>query len=459
MTPPNDAPPQDVLHHPSDWPAHPAIEPHEPRNLVLLAVHQIVLRVGWLFKTESVIVPAFVDQVAGQAWIRGCLPMLSRLGQGVPPLFSANYLKALRWKKGGLAVLATAMGLPFLALSVAWFAMGGDKAGWMPGLFLALYFVFFVLYGLYLVSFGTVQGKLIRPARRGRLIVLSTFWGAIPATLIALWLMPGWLKPTPSCWGHQFGFVAACFFLSGLMALMCREPRDAPRGRDDKQRGSLADTLGVLRTDSNLRRLVLIAILFASGLIIYPHYQALGRTQALPQTECELAGVNPMVWWVVTQNVAVAIFSLLVGPLADRCGYRLVVRLLIFGSAVAPAVAVSLARLPNGVGADWFWLVYVPLGITPLVPRTLLNYALEICEPAAHARYQSIVTLSIAIPFVLSPLAGWLIDVVNYESVFLLMILLVFLSGCLTFCLDEPRQRGQGGVHRDEGQAAVDLDG
>jgi hypothetical protein len=81
------------------------------------------------------------------------------------------------------------------------------------------------------------------------------------------------------------------------------------------------------------------------------------------------------------------------------------------------------------------------LGVTPLVPRTLLNYALEMCEPAAHARYQSVVTLSVAIPFALSPLAGWLIDVVDYESVFLLMIVLVLLSGCLTFRLGEPRDR------------------
>jgi hypothetical protein len=412
------------------------MESRQPRNLWLLALHQIVFRLGWVFKTESVIMPAFLDQVAGAGWIRGLLPVLSRLGQGVPPLFSANYLRALPRKKRALALLAVAMGLPFLALSIAWFAIGRGTGGWMPGVFLTLYFTFFVLYGLYLVSFGTVQGKLIRPSRRGYLIALSTFWGAIPATIIALWLMPGWLNEDAPQWGAVFVFVGVCFSVSGLIAALLFEVDDQSRAPAAEAPGALADTLRVFREDANLRRLVWVAVLFASGLIVFPHYQALARAKL------GLSGVHLMVW-VVTQNAAVAIFSLFVGPLADRRGYRLVLRLLVFGSAIAPAFAVAMTRLPGRWGGDLFWLVYVPMGIAPLVPRTLLNYALEICDPPAHARYQSVVTLGVATPFVLSPVAGWLIDVVGFESVFLSMVVLTLAGGCLTFWLDEPRQHVQ----------------
>jgi len=449
MTPSDELPPQDALPHSPDWPEHPEIESRETRNLLLLALHQIVLRVGWIFKTESVIMPAFLDQVAGAGWIRGLLPVLGRLGQGVPPLFAANYLRALPRKRRALAALATAMGLPFLGLAIAWFVIGSENGGWMPALFLSLYFLFFVLYGLYLVSFGTVQGKLIRPTRRGQLITLSTFWGAIPATLIAVWLMPDWLDAPSPCWGAIFTFVGVCFCLSGLLALLLVEVRNGTADYPTKQPGTLAESLHVLRADADLRRLLGVAILFASSLVILPHYQALARARL------GLSGVDLMVW-VVTQNAAVAIFSLFVGPLADRRGYRMVLRLLVFGSGVAPAFAIALTRLPNGWGAGLFWLVYVPLGVTPLVPRTLLNYALEICEPAAHARYQSIVTLGIALPFLLSPLAGWLIDVVGFESVFLFMILLALASGCLTFRLNEPRHRPQGA---DAQTLAGELDG
>lgn len=435
MSPPSVfPPPHDGPHHPPDWPAHPAIERHESRNLLLLAAHQIVLRLGWIFKTESVIMPAFLDAVTGGSGLmRGCLLALNRLGQGVPPIFSANFLKGMRRKKPALVAFTTLMSLPFLAMSLAWFAVGGQQRVLMSVLFLAMYFTFFVLYGLYLVSFGTVQGKLIRPTRRGHLIVLSTFWGAVPATLVAVWLMPDWLEAPGPRWGYIFGFVGVCFFLSGLTALMFFEPGGDAAERPIKQPGSLAETLRVLRHDSNLRRLVLVAILFAGGLMVFPHYQALART------ELGLSGRHLMVW-VVTQNVAVAVFSLFVGPLADRHGYRLTLRILIFGSAIAPAFLISLTLVPNAMGAKLFWLVYVALGITPLVLRALLNYALEICEPAAHPRYQSIVTLGVVVPFLFSPVVGWLVDKVRFEWVFMVAILLVLLSGLLTFRLDEPRR-------------------
>jgi hypothetical protein len=332
-------------------------------------------------------------------------------------------------------------------MSAAWCTIGGGQRVWMSGLFLAMYFAFFVLYGLYLVSFGTVQGKLIRPDRRGYLILLSTFWGAVPATLFALWLMPDWLESTASGatlssptteaisphWGHIFAFVAVSFFLAGLIALGLFEPDAGASQRTVRQAGSLAESIRVLREDANLRRLVWVAILFGSGLIVIPHYQAYAREKL------GLAGIHLMVW-VVTQNAAVAVFSLLAGPLADRRGYRLTMRLLIFASALAPALAVVLPQLPKEVGAKLFWLVYVLLGVMPLVPRALLNYALEICAPEAHPRYQSIVSLAIAAPFVVSPAVGWLVDKVAL-GVFLSTALLTLLGGFLTFRLGEPRHR------------------
>ena len=35
--------------------------PHEKRNLVVFALNQIVMRFGWMFKSESVVIPAFID--------------------------------------------------------------------------------------------------------------------------------------------------------------------------------------------------------------------------------------------------------------------------------------------------------------------------------------------------------------------------------------------------------------
>ena len=65
----------------------------EPRNAAALAGNFVIGRIGWIFKTESVIVPAFVDAVAGPGWIRGLLPILNRLAQSMPPFLFARRVK------------------------------------------------------------------------------------------------------------------------------------------------------------------------------------------------------------------------------------------------------------------------------------------------------------------------------------------------------------------------------
>jgi predicted MFS family arabinose efflux permease len=306
-------------------------------------------------------------------------------------------------------------------------------------LFLAVYAMFFVFNGLYHLSFGTVQGKLIRPARRGRLLMISTFWGSLPAMGLAWWLLGDWLALPDRGFGYIFAFSAVCFFLSGLTALLLFEPADNHRQADsDRRGGGISGALAALRGDANLRRLTMVVMLAGSCLIIFPHYQALAREQL------GLAGEHLMVW-VVTQNVAVGIFSLLVGPLADAWGNRLTLRVLVFAAAIGPLLAVVLSQLPGDWGADLFWLVFIALGVTPLIMRIMVNYTLEICAPADHPRYLSTVSLCLVVPLSLSPPVGWLIDIVGFEVMFLCIAALVLAGGCMTFTLNEPRHRPADG--------------
>ena len=65
--------------------------PHEQRNFLLMVIYQVVMRTGWIFKTESVIMPAVLDVLSGNSDVlRGWLPFLNRFGQSVPPLLMAR---------------------------------------------------------------------------------------------------------------------------------------------------------------------------------------------------------------------------------------------------------------------------------------------------------------------------------------------------------------------------------
>ncbi len=420
-----------------NWPAHAAVETHEPRNLAILAVHQIVFRVGWIFKTESVIIPAFLDLLAGPSsgMLRGLLPVMNRFGQSVPPALLAGWLRNRRRKKLALAGFSMAMSLPFAALAIACLAVGVCQWSGIVWWFLGLYALFFVFNGLYHLAFGTVQGKLIRPWRRGRLLLLSTFYGSLPAMLGAWFLLPGWLSAPETGFGWIFTFAAVCFFLSGLIILLLFEPNDERARRpSETHHTNLGEMVRILRHDGNLRRLTVVAMLFGSGLIVFPHYQAL----ALGPMQLPMA---VLMLFAITQNASVGVFSLLLGPVADRYGNRAALGWVVFGSAVAPVAAVVFAYLPAGLGEGMYWLVYIPLGITPLVLRILVNYTLEICTPEQHPRYLATVNLCLAVPFAFAPLVGFLIDLesVGFRAVFAVTAVLVLLGALLTFRLQEPR--------------------
>ena len=64
--------------------------PHEKRNLIVLALNQIVMRLGWMFKSESVVIPAFIDVYTSSGTIRGLLPLILRIGQSLPQFLIAQ---------------------------------------------------------------------------------------------------------------------------------------------------------------------------------------------------------------------------------------------------------------------------------------------------------------------------------------------------------------------------------
>ena len=90
------------------------------KNFLNITVYQILLRVGWIFKTESAIIPAALDSIGASGWIRGCLPMLNRIGQSLPPLLAWPFIKSARRQKRWLMCTTLLMGLLFCLLGGIW---------------------------------------------------------------------------------------------------------------------------------------------------------------------------------------------------------------------------------------------------------------------------------------------------------------------------------------------------
>jgi len=414
----------------SERPVSAAADSNEPRNFVLLALQQVIVRVGWLFKTESVIMPAFLDSIAGPGWIRGILPVLNRFGQGVPSFLLAGAVQSTPLKKRLLALSGLAMAVSFFVLAFATRA-GGAGLAWPS--FLALYLLFWCFAGINLLVIGTLQGKLIRPERRGRLITASVVGGVVPAVGFAWWLLPGWLDGPSPDYGRIFFFTGSCLGLAALVALPLRERRDEALPRRGGLQEQLRGAWEILRSQPDFRRAVGVAAIFSSSIMIFPHYQALARE------ELGLDGIHWMTW-LVAQNVSMGVMSLVAGPMADRLGNRIVLRILIFASAGIPLLAIALTHLDRDTARGLFLWVFAGIGLVPLGFRVITNYLLEISPDDDHARYLSISQLCTAASFLASPLFGLLIDLTSFEVVFALEAALLVLGGVLTFRLIEPRR-------------------
>jgi hypothetical protein len=50
----------------------------EARNTLWMELYQVVVRVGWIFKTETIIMPAVLDAVVDSGFLRGLLPLRGR---------------------------------------------------------------------------------------------------------------------------------------------------------------------------------------------------------------------------------------------------------------------------------------------------------------------------------------------------------------------------------------------
>jgi hypothetical protein len=411
---------------------------HERRNFWCLAVHQVIVRVGWIFKTESIVMPAFLDYIGGGPVLRGFLPVLNRFGFSIPPVLYAERLKATPRKKWHLARNTFSMSVPFALLALLWWsgrwrAGDGSVQWWVPLVVLVLYGIFFALTGMNQLSSHVLQGKLVRVTWRGRLLSYSIGIGSPLAIGAALLLMQDWLATPETGFASIFATTAAAFAIASLAILPVHESPDSYFAVRTGRFRPFRDAALLVAGDPDFRRLATVAALFGATFMLFPHYQTLGR---------ERLGLefDDLIVWLCVQNVAVAVFSIATGPLADRCGNRIALRLTILAGAATPLLASGIARLDPAVGKHWYWMVFATTGLTPVTIKLLSNYTLEIALREHHPRYVSTIGLCLALPVVVgSPLAGWLITQIGYDAVFIAGAAALVVAGLLTFRMIEPR--------------------
>ncbi len=419
-------------------PDDPAAAARESHNILRIEVYQILARMGWILKTETVIMPAVLDALVDSGTLRGFLPVLNRGGHSLPPLVVAGTVARLRRKRPALCLTMLLMATCFGILSLAWGPLATTRPDVLAGVFLVAYTAFGIFNGVNNLVLATLQGKLITPGNRGRAMLVSATVGSVLAITGAIFILGPWIAE-PGGFPKIFGATAFFFALASIVPLSLDEPVETAPARAPGQglwrrlEGGVIEWKQTLAADPALRRFAGVVVCFSAVLMLFPHYQAFAR-DSLGTTRGSLLG------WVVAQNVTTALASLVAGPMADRRGTRIVLIWLVGLSSLTPLVVVLVSMLPAAVAGAWFWLVYVPLGFNPLAFRIFTGYALELAPtPADHPRYVSVIGGALAIPFIFSPLVGYAVDALGFGVVFVAGAA-VIATGCLVaMSLPEPR--------------------
>ena len=415
------------------------VQDREARNTFWIEVYQVLVRVGWLFKTETVIMPAVLDALVDSGWLRGLLPILNRGGQSLPPLAFAGTLGRMRRKWPAAVATTTAMAACFGVLAAVWGPLAANRPQLLAGLFLLIYGMFAAVNGLNQLVLATLQGKLIAAGNRGRAMVVSVTVGSVAAILAAVWMLGPWLERADG-FPRIFAATAFFFLLAAVVPAVLDEPADEPPPTTGSAPGGPTGWAAgwhawrrTLTDHPSLRRLALAAGCFSAVLMMFPHYQAYAR--GLFGT-----AARDLVVWVVVQNVATGAASLVAGPLADRRGTRIVLVWLLALSSLTPLIVTGLSLLPANLAEGWFWLVYLPLGLNPIALKIFVGYALELAPAAVdHPRYVSIVGAALATPFVLSPLVGLAVDTLGFRPVFIAGAAVIAAGAIFAIGLPEPR--------------------
>lgn len=401
------------------------------KNFVELMLFQVVLRVGWIFKTESVIMPAVLDFLGGSGMLRGLLPPVNRICQSLPALLLAAPLRSAPRKKIWLCGCTLLMGVCFGLLAIGFHQLA-EYPVVLQVFFLALYAMFFVATGMTQVLFHTLQGKLIPAGDRGRLLLMTNLIGVV-AAVGAVWIcMPAWVSADGVEFHWLFATSSVAFFVAAAIAAAVNEPADTaavvppPKGF----RARYAEAILPFRERGNFRRLSLAAALFGSTIMLFPHYQSLGRGALLG------GDFRSLMVWLTVQNLGTAAFSMVIGPLADRRGNRIALRLGLAGTTAAPLLAILLAWTET----RWaFPIVFVLVGLTPVVLRLFMNYTLEVSSIDQHPSHLAAISVATGLPVLCSPVVGMSIDRIGFSPVFVLISLCGAAAWIISGRLDEPR--------------------
>ena len=388
----------------------PMRPPNLRHNVLALGADYGFFLIAMSFASPATILPAFAASLGAPNVLIGAIPAVMTLGWFLPPLFAAAHTESLDRK------------LPFVLRYTIWervpFAVLAAAAMWLaptwPWLTLALMLAMLVTItgvgGALTPAWMDIVGRAVPVTMRGRFFALTAV-AAAAAGLAGSALTTEILARMPAPTSYALCFVCAtvCMVVSLAALAVVREPAASTSpAAHPGLRVYLRRVPTLLRDDRNLRWFLVVRWFSITGSMASAFY----TVYALRAWDAPAAMLGVFTALLLTGSM---VGLLVLGWIADRAGYRVVVMTGITATLASNVVALLAPSLTA------FGAVFVLAGLQEAAfriayPTVLLEFA---PRPEAQPLYIGVGNTAITpIAFAAPIAAGLLADRAGFGAVF-----------------------------------------
>ena len=303
----------------------------QPRNYGLHVVSLGLTKVGEGLADPKLVLAWLLDAIGIPTWALGLLVPVRESLAMLPQLVISAHIRRLPIRKTVYVFGCVVQGGAIIGFGLmGWFAPVFSSA--LVGLVaVALITVFALGRSLCSISHKDLLGKTVDRGRRGSVSGTAGTIAAVVTLLMAVAYSVGWVPLTVPVVAGMVILGGVCWLLAAAVFASIREEPGATTGDIDGLAAVIAQ-LGLLRSDPQLRRLIVTRTLLLSTALAPPFYIALSGDSAA-------SGLGTLGSFMVAASAANLASTYVWGRLADRSSRRVLM------------LAATLAVLANGVAA------------------------------------------------------------------------------------------------------------
>ena len=306
----------------------------QPHNYGVNVVSLILTRIGEGLADTKLVLAWLLDAIGTPTWALGLLVPVRESLAMLPQLVISARIRRLPVRKSVYVLGCVIQGAAIISFGLlGWFAqmLSGDLTGIIA---VALIAIFALGRSLCSISFKDLLGKTVDMGRRGSVSGTAGTIAAVATLLLAVGYSIGWIPLTVPVVAGMVMLGGLCWLLAAFVFGLLREEPGATAGGIDGLAAVIAQ-LGLLRTDAQLRRLIVTRTLLLSTALAPPFYIALSGDSAV-------SGLGTLGPFMVAAAAASLSSTYIWGRFSDRSS-RLVLILAATLAAVANALAAFVA--------------------------------------------------------------------------------------------------------------------